>query len=236
MSNHNASSIAKSAVPQSSEEIAGDIATAIIERRLPPGTKLKEEALARLYSVSRTKIRAALLMLSKDELIDIVPEKGACVCKLSQREAEDIFAVRRVLEAALVKDFMAKATPDDYRRIDLHLAQERQALASNDTQRRSRLLGDFHTLLADVTGNQVLKDILKKLTARTSLVAMQYQSSDDAAHSSDEHGLFIDAAKSGNVDRATEVMMHHLDHVQAALRFNDEDGGMDLVKALLASA
>ena len=223
---------AVSIAARSSEEIAADIAGAIIERRLPPGTKLKEEALARLYSVSRTKIRAALLMLAMDELIEIVPEKGACVSRLSKREAQDIFDVRRILEAALVRDFMAKATPEDYRRIDRHLAQERQALASNNTQLRSRLLGDFHTLLADITGNQVLKSILAKLTARTSLVAMRYQSSQDAEHSSDEHGLFIEAAKSGDTERATRMMLEHLDHVFAALRFDDEED-KDLVKALL---
>lgn len=221
------------AAPKSSEQIAGDIASAIIERRLPPGTKLKEEALARLYAVSRTKIRAALLMLSMDELIDIVPEKGAFVCRLSQREAQEIFAVRRILETALVREFMARATPGDYQRIDRHLAQERQALESNNTQLRARLLGDFHILLADIVGNQVLKNMLRKLTARTSLVAMHYQSSQDAEHSSDEHGTFVEAARSGNVERATEVMLHHLDHVLAALRFDDEPGG-DLVKALLA--
>lgn len=228
------------AVPtKSSQEIAADIATAIIERRLPPGTKLKEEALARLYSVSRTKIRAALLDLSKDELIEIVPEKGACVCMLSRREAQDIFSVRRILEAALVREFMAGASTDDYRRIDQHMAEERKALALNDTQLRSRLLGEFHILLADVAGNQVLRDILRKLTARTSLAAMRHQSSQDAACSSDEHALFIAAAKSGDAERAIALMLHHLDHVQEALHFDGEHDGedgaekKDLVRALL---
>lgn len=224
---------------KSSQEIAAEIATAIIERRLPPGTKLKEEALARLYSVSRTKIRAALLGLSKDELIEIIPEKGACVCMLSRREAQDIFSVRRILEAALVREFVAGASADDYRRIDQHLAEERKALALNDTQLRSRLLGEFHILLADVAGNQVLQDILKKLTARTSLAAMRHQSSHDAACSSDEHALFIAAAKSGDAERAVALMLHHLDHVQEALHFDGEHDGedgaekKDLVRALL---
>jgi DNA-binding GntR family transcriptional regulator len=221
------------ALPKSSEQIAADIAAAIIERRLPAGTKLKEEALARLYDVSRTKIRAALLMLSMDELIDIVPEKGAFVSKPSRREAQEIFAVRRILEAALVREFMARVTPSDYQRIDRHLAQERLALESNNTQLRARLLGDFHILLADIAGNQVLKNMIGKLTARTSLVAMHYQSRQDAEHSSDEHATFVEAARSGNVERATEMMLLHLDHVLDALRFDDEEG-KDLVKALLA--
>ena len=225
------------AVTNSCEEIAADIAAAIIERRLPSGTKLKEEALARVYSVSRTKIRAALLMLSKDELIEIVPEKGACVCKLSEREAREIFAVRRTLEAGLARDFVAMAKADDYRRIDTHIALERQALAQNDLPLRARLLGDFHILLADIVGNLVLKEILRKLTARTSLIAMHQQSSEDASCSSDEHALFIEAAKAGNADAAVDIMLHHLDQVLKALHVDATESvdKKDLVKALLAA-
>lgn len=230
------SNLACSPAVRSSQDIAGDIATAIAERRLPPGAKLKEEALARLYSVSRTKIRAALLMLSKDELVEIIPEKGACVSKLSEREALEIFAVRRILEAALVREFVAKASDADYRRIEEHLVAERKALASNDTQLRTRLLGDFHILLAEIAGNQVLLVILRKLMARTSLAAMQSQSNHAAACSSDEHKLFIEAAKSGDEDRAVDLMLRHLDHVKETLRTNysEASGEKDLVRALLA--
>ena len=226
-----------SAASNSSEEIAADIAAAIIGRRLPPGTKLKEEALARVYSVSRTKIRAALLMLSKDELIEIIPEKGACVCKLSEREAREIFAVRRTLEAGLARDFVAVANTDDYRRIDTHLALERQALLQNDLPLRARLLGEFHILLADIVGNLVLKEILRKLTARTSLIAMHQQSSEDATCSSDEHALFIEAARAGDADTAVSIMLHHLDHVLNALHVDGAQSidKKDLVQALLAA-
>jgi DNA-binding GntR family transcriptional regulator len=231
MSNQPASDKAKS-----SDEIAADIATAIIERRLPPGTKLKEEALARLYSVSRTKVRAALLMLSKDDLIEIVPEKGACVSKLTRKEAQEIFAVRRMLETALVREFMAKASAADYRRIEQHLKQERKAVASSSAQVRSRLLAEFHTLLAEIVGNQVLLDILRKLAARTSLAAMRSQSEHDAICSSDEHAAFIQAAKSGDVERAVALMVEHLDHVQEGLAFDDdpEERSKDLITALLS--
>jgi DNA-binding GntR family transcriptional regulator len=70
-----------------SKWIAEDIAAAIAARQLPPGTRLREEALSRVYSVSRTKIRAALLILSKDKLIDMIPDKGAFVSQPTEREA-----------------------------------------------------------------------------------------------------------------------------------------------------
>jgi DNA-binding GntR family transcriptional regulator len=175
-------------------------------------------------------------MLSKDDLIEIIPEKGACVSKLSRREVQDIFAVRRILEAGLARQFVERADSDAYRKIDLHLMQEREALAAQDAPRRARLLADFHALLAETVGNQVLLSILKKLTARTSLIAIRNQSGHDAHCSSDEHGLFIAAAKSGDAARAVEIMLLHLDHVQDALGFDSEpeEKNRDLVVALLA--
>jgi DNA-binding GntR family transcriptional regulator len=225
-----------SASVDSSEAIAEDITLAIAEQRIPPGTKLREEALARLYSVSRTKIRAALVMLAKDKLIDLVPEKGAVVSKPTEEEAHEVFFVRRILEAALVREFVAKATPEVYAAIDEHLARERKALSDENVKLRSILLGDFHILLAKSVGNQVLTDILVKLTGRCSLITMLYQSGRDAACSADEHVMFIQAAKAGNTEQAVELMLHHLHHVESALQFKQqpESDKKDFIKALLA--
>src|SRR5262245_31474072 len=133
----------------SADDIAKEISAAIVAHKLPPGTRLREEALAGVYQVSRTKIRAALLMLSKDKLINIVPDKGAFVSKPDANEAREVYAVRRILEAALAREFVARATAADYRRIDAHLAAERRALDGGDVQERNRLLGHFHILLAE---------------------------------------------------------------------------------------
>ena len=122
---------------QSADSIAKDIAAAIAEHRLPPGSRLREEALARVYDVSRTKVRAALLMLSKDRLIDIVPDKGAFVAKPSAEEARNVFAVRRALEAEMVRELIQKATPADYRRLKAHLVGERRR-CNRTTRRRAR--------------------------------------------------------------------------------------------------
>lgn len=219
------------------EAIADDIVGAIVSHRLPPGTKLREEALAAVYRVSRTKIRAALLMLSKDKVIRIVPDKGAFVAQPSAEEARDVFAVRRILESALAREFVARATAADYKRIDKHLAAEKKALGGNDAQLRTRLLSDFHILLAEVVGNGVLTEMLRELSMRSAVITMLYQSRRDAACSSDEHRAFIEAARAGDVERAVQLMVDHLGHVEGALHFEDDGSaarGKDLVTALLA--
>ena len=219
----------------SADDIAKEIAAAIVAHKLPPGTRLREEALARVYQVSRTKIRAALLMLSKDKLINIVPDKGAFVSKPDANEAREVYAVRRILEAALAREFVARATAADYRRIDAHLAAERQALNGGDVQERNRLLGQFHILLAETVGNSVLTGMLRELSARSAVITMLYQSSHDASCSSQEHHAFIEAARKGDADRACALMDAHLEHVQTALDFQEGGrAGGDLVAALLS--
>lgn len=229
-------SAANGAADNSVGAIVTDIANAIADRRLPPGTKLREEALCRLYSVSRTKIRAALISLSKDKLINIIPDKGAFVSEPTEAEAREIFSVRRIIEAAVARDFVAKATASDFRKLEQHLKTEREALGSGDAQNRSRLLSDFHILLAEIVGNKVLTEILSELTARSSLITMLYQSDRDAICSADEHAEFIRAAKEGNAELAVKLMLDHLHHVEHALRFEKppQTNRKDLVKALLA--
>jgi DNA-binding GntR family transcriptional regulator len=220
------------------ESIANDIATAIVEKRLPPGTWLREEALGRVYSVSRTKVRAALLMLSKDKLIEMIPDKGAFVCQPSVEEAREVFAVRRILEREVVRLFIANARPRDYQVLEQHIKFERTALRQTTTTGtvREKLLGDFHVALAEATGNKTLAELVRELVARSSLIAMLYHSSNDPHCSSDEHADFLRLCRKGDVEAAVTSMIEHLERIEASLELGTDkpDRQLDLVKALLA--
>lgn len=222
------------------ERIAQDIATAIVEKRLPPGTWLREEALGRVYSVSRTKVRAALLMLSKDRLVETVPDKGSFVSKPSPQEAREVFAVRRILESEVVRLFVAGARARDYALLEQHIRFERSTLQSGAAAPvpgtvREKLLGDFHVVLAEVAGNRTLAELIRELVARSSLIAMVYQSSNDPHCSSDEHAEFLRVCRSGDAEAAVSCMIEHLRRVEASLSLAQDlpNRQLDLVKALL---
>lgn len=220
----------------SSNDIAANIAAAIAVRKLPPGTRLREEPLSRVYHVSRTKIRAALLMLSKDKLVQIVPDKGAFVSKPGEKESRDIFAARRIIEGALARDFAAKATASECHRLEAHLETECRSLEC-DHNAPSRLLRDFHVLLAEIVGNEVLRDMLKSLVALSSLVTMVHQPTRSISYSARELRWFLAAARSGDADLAAQLMQEHLTNVEAALCFDSETPRHnDLVAALLSEA
>jgi DNA-binding GntR family transcriptional regulator len=74
------------------------IRQAIVDGRLPPGRRLKEEELARELGISRTPVREALLMLHAEGLVDVAPNRGAAVRSHSAEDLDDLYQLRAVLE------------------------------------------------------------------------------------------------------------------------------------------
>ena len=85
------------------ERIVESITTAIVERRLMPGTKLAEQKIADIFKVSRTLVRQALNQLSRDKLVTLEPARGARVAEPSVEEARQVFEVRQMLETAMIR-------------------------------------------------------------------------------------------------------------------------------------
>ncbi len=200
--------------------IVDSITGAIVERRLMPGTKLAEQQIADIFGVSRTLVRQALNQLSRDRLVTLEPARGAFVAKPSPQEAREVFEVRAMLEAAMVKQLCAQVTDGQITELRAHLAAEAQAVARTDVSGRTRLLADFHVVLARMLGNQVLADLLEDLLTRSSLIALMYQSSHSAEHSQAEHVAIVDALEKRDMRAAVRLLESHLGNVERNLRLN----------------
>ena len=87
----------------SEADIYERIYEAVVEHRLLPGTKLSEERVAELFSVSRTQVRGVLQRLAVEQLVTLIPNRGAFVTTPSADEAHDVLEVRRTLEPAVVR-------------------------------------------------------------------------------------------------------------------------------------
>jgi DNA-binding GntR family transcriptional regulator len=193
---------------------------AIVEHRLLPGAKLAEQKLASHFGVSRTLIRQALFQLSQNKLIRMEPARGAFVAAPSVQEAQQVFSVRRMIEAEMVRGFLKEVTPAKIKALKAHIKQEREAVHQEDVPRRTELLGDFHVRMAELMGNQVLAEILGKLISRCALITLMYQSRHAAQHSTEEHEAIIDALAEKNEALAVQLMNDHLIHVEASLTFD----------------
>ena len=125
---------------------------------------------------------------------------------------------------------ISAAQIDELRR---HLRAEREAVARSDVTGRTRLLADFHVVLARLLGNEVLAQLLTELVSRCSLIALMYQSSHAAEHSQDEHVAIVDALERRDARAAVRLMESHLGNVERKLRLNPRV--QDVAQALVTS-
>jgi DNA-binding GntR family transcriptional regulator len=212
------------------DRIVESISAAIVERRLMPGTKLSEQKLADIFEVSRTLVRQALNQLSRDRLITLEPARGAFVAMPSVDEARQVFEVRGMLESALVRRLCARITDRQIAELRTHLRDEAAAVTRTDVTGRTRLLADFHALLARMLGNDVLAQLLVDLLSRSSLIALMYQSSQSAEQSLEAHVQIVDALEKRDARQAAKLMEHHISAVEQNLRLDPHT--VDLSAAL----
>jgi len=205
---------------------------AIVEHRLHPGSKLAEQKLADHFGVSRTLVRQALFQLAQKRLITMEPARGAFVATQSSDEARQVFAVRRMLEAEMTREFTRKATPAQLKTLKDHVAQEKAAVSRGDVPSRTDLLGDFHVVMAELMGNLVLAQILDELISRCALITLMYQTANAAEHSAQEHADILKAIAAKDEELAVRLMHEHLSHVEDSLALDRKMPTNDIAMAL----
>jgi len=217
----------------SATDISQRIVEAVLAQKLAPGARLGEQQLALLFDCSRTIVREALTRLAARGIVTVSARRGWYLIAPSPDEVREAFEARRVIELGLIRG-QGRLPADAIGRLNRHLQQEQAALQGDDVGARSFLLGDFHVCLAECLGNGLLADTLRDFTARTTLIAMRYQSSHDAALSCQEHVAIVAALAGGDSARAEALMAEHLAHVQAALRLPAESDPLQQLREALA--
>ncbi len=187
---------------------------AVVEQRLPPGTKLPEDQLATLFSVSRTLVRGALRSLAQDGIVVLARNRGASVASPSPADARELFDARRVVEAVTTLRAAAQATESDFLDLEALLREGRDALAADDRGRAIRLSGTFHVKIAGVARQAVLEGFLKELVARSSLVIALYGHRGRSDCGDAEHAELIEALRRRDGPRAVALMTEHLHHLE----------------------
>jgi DNA-binding GntR family transcriptional regulator len=140
----------------------------------------------------------------------------------SLEEARQVFEMRNMLEAAMVRKLCERIDDAQVAQLRAHLREERQALARGDVTLRTRLLADFHVILAQLLGNQVLAETLRDLLSRSQLISLMFQSSHSADESQREHEQVVDAIERRDTRAAVRLMENHIDSVERNLKTNPD--------------
>jgi DNA-binding GntR family transcriptional regulator len=221
----------------SEDEVLRQIEQAVLDHRLPPGTKLKEVQLANLFGVKRGLIRKVLTRLAHSRLVDQTPNRGARVAQPSVKEGQDLFATRRVIESAILETLIARVDDKTVRQLRKLLGSEQRAYQRGDSELALTLSVDFHRQLAALAGNSVLEEYLNDIIRRTPLVILTHLGDDEQNRCrNQEHAAIIDAIEQRNVKNAIKIMNQHLMHIESKIRDKPKAPQADLETLLRPAA
>ena len=188
---------------------------AIIEQTLRPGDKLPEDEVGQLFSMSRTLVRQVFSRLNTEGLIETGGKRPATVSIPSLDDAVAAFEVRQALEREVITLVIKRWTPERAAALEAHLAKEIEASKAGSAPTSIRLAGEFHTLLADMSGNPLLSRFVSDVVSRCSVILAVFGRPHSAECGVHEHREIIDAIAAGDAATAWDLMHHHLGEVEA---------------------
>jgi len=147
-------------------DVVDALRKAIIEGRLAPGSRLIERELIELTGVSRTVIREALRQLESESIIETIPNKGPIVRQLTRAEAEDLYAIRAVLEGLAARMFVENASDKDIKALKNALDRTIDAYRDGPPEIIMKVKNEFYEILFAGAGSETLSSMISMLYAR----------------------------------------------------------------------
>jgi len=178
----------------------------ILSRKFEPKDKLSETALAKMYNVSRTPVREALHKLEKEGL--------------------KIFEVRAVLEALAAEKAAENRDPELLRRLR-EAAEKFKGADKGNPLALAQANSEFHDVIAEMCGNEYLRDMLKDLRNKLAIVRVDlFASSSRVEQEIEEHWRIYEAIEKGDPQAAREAALRHQLNLMEFIKSKKMIGGI----------
>ena len=194
------------------EEIAGILRERILKGEYQIGEKLKETQIASELKVSRTPIREAFRILKDEGLIEYRKNRGCFARGFTQRDIDDIYAVRKALEVLAVEWAVTGITSQQLEDLQNQLELMEFYLLRKDARQIAPLNRGFHDIIYEAAGSRFMAQVLRSYkgyiddTQKVVLYDQQCQK-----EILQEHTQIYEALAEQDVERAKNAMSHHLD-------------------------
>jgi DNA-binding GntR family transcriptional regulator len=185
----------------------------IITRELQPGVHLVESELAAQLGVSRQPVREALQRLQTEGWVDLRPALGAFVHVPTDAEADQLLAVRTLLEAESARLAAQSATPEHVEQLWEVQRTGEKALVDDDQEGLVAANAALHAHVVAMSGNTVLADLIASVDRRVRWYYLPIARA-RGKDAWDEHAELIDAIASRNSGRAGELMHRHTERTR----------------------
>ncbi|MGI9535650.1 MAG: GntR family transcriptional regulator [Desulfocapsaceae bacterium] len=183
----------------------------MLDYEIVPGQRLVFVDLAKQLKVSRTPVNNALSILAQEGYLDFVPNQGYSVRRLSQKDAEELYRIREVLEVGFLEQAIQKMTKKKLINVENHKLAYEKAISDRVHRNLFILDTDFHLSILDMAGNKILshryKDLSRKIFLRFRIEELKV---DRIEQISIEHDQLYEALSLKDIERAKGlVMVHH---------------------------
>ena len=218
-----------------SRQVYSALREAIVAGELEPGQRISENELAERLGVSRTPIREALTLLRDERFVQVVPQLGTFVTRISGAAVADAQFVREALECAAVRVAADRAEPGDLAALDGLIRRQEEVVAENDHERFSVLDDEFHAAICELSGRGFAWEVAQRAKGHLSRVRrLSLPQPNYLATMVVEHHAVLDALRRRSPDEAELALRYHLRMVLSALPalraehpdyFEDEEDG-----------
>jgi DNA-binding GntR family transcriptional regulator len=187
------------------------IRDAIVRAELPPGAKLSENELAERFGVSRTPIREALGRLRDDRLVQVVPQLGTFVARISIQAISDAQFIREALECAAIRPAAEGAGEDDIAALEENIRSQERVRDSGDLDAWYLLDDAYHRYLCDLSGHMAVWPVSERAKSHLNrLRRLSLSLPDYMPEMVLEHREIATAVGDRDPDGAEEALRHHL--------------------------
>jgi len=183
----------------------------IISGRFVPGQRLVLRDLQEEIGFSRSTFREAFRRLASEKLVNLVPNRGVAVQRLTRNELADLFQIRETLEGLAARLAAERIDEGDNRRKFIDVCKK---LKADTTPERTTYIEQnqlFHATIVEISGNTRLPELLGQMQIPILMSQWrQMMTRSDIEMSIQEHETIIEAIVGGRPDKADAAMRRHL--------------------------
>jgi DNA-binding GntR family transcriptional regulator len=195
------------------ERILETIRDAIIKGALKPGEKVAEPELAERFGISRTPIREAFRQLETEGYLTVIPRKGAVVAAFSQKDVEEFYAIKSILEGYAAKRACENLSDKEIEKLKTINSKLSQLAEGADVKQFFKIHNDFHDLFIKAANNDKLNEMISSLVNKFQLLRLASLSVPGRMKISvEEHDKIIEAFKKKNPTLAENLVRKNAEY------------------------
>jgi len=184
----------------------------IVSLDLKPGSPISEQEIAQAEGVSRTPVREAILRLSKECLVEVVPKSGTYVGRIPLGSLTEALIAKSALEQVTIKAAAHSSTPSQVMKLKASLEEQREAANESNYEDFTAASEAFHELIAAIAGYSSIWMMIKQLKVQIDRTCrLILQDAGVMEMTLEEHSLIVEAIEKNDPTIASSRMEEHME-------------------------